>query len=310
MITVRRIFTGIMIAMAFVVAASAACSPGATVTVTVTPPPTNTGTSTATYNATQLRYLLFDRFPDYFWCDPDLYPVARPGAELAAALDQFPSIMANQEQFQAIISYLDMDYQESYTQEEQLLVYRQYKKLTIAVQLTQSGNIYDFSIRTGENQGWKYNGTITAGGAISINSREASFNTCPICLSRGTMIDTPEGPLPVEMLSEGMVVWSVDISGNRVAEAVIKVSQTTVPELWMMVKITLSDGRGITASPGHPSATGRALGDYRVGEKLDGSIITTIESVHYEYSTTFDLLPAGPTGQYWANSILVGSTLE
>jgi hypothetical protein len=25
---------------------------------------------------------------------------------------------------------------------------------------------------------------------------------------------------------------------------------------------------------------------------------------------TFDLLPAGPTGTYWANEILVGSTLK
>ena len=305
----NRIFTGIIVVLAGLTAATGACSPGTTVTVTVTPPPTTTETSTITYNPTQLEYLVFDRFPDYFWCDPDFYPVARPGAELAAAQDQFPSIMADQEEFQAILDYLNMDNKQSYTHEEQLLVYRQYKKLTIALQFTQSGSIYDFVIRTGENQGWKYTGTITAGGTITITSKEASFNTCPICLSKGTMIDTPEGPMPVETLREGTVVWSMEISGNRVAEPVVKVSQTEVPEQWMMVKIMLSDGRSVTASPGHPSADGRALGEYLAGEILDRSVITSVEYLPYEYATTFDLLPGGSTGLYWANSILLGSTL-
>ena len=62
-----------------------------TTTVTTTSPATTvTPTSTAMLNIWELKYRLFDMFPDYFWCDPDFYPIARPGTEVASAQEQFP----------------------------------------------------------------------------------------------------------------------------------------------------------------------------------------------------------------------------
>jgi hypothetical protein len=45
-----------------------------------------------------------------------------------------------------------------------------------------------------------------------------------------------------------------------------------------------------------------------VGETLDGSRIVRIDRVPY-VGDTWDLLPAGPTGVYWAGSIRLKSTL-
>jgi len=77
-----------------------------------------------------------------------------------------------------------------------------------------------------------------------------------------------------------------------------------------MVHLVLADGRELLASPGHRTADGRALGDLQKGDELDGSTITHWALVPYAGERTYDLLPAGPTGRYWANGILLSSTLS
>jgi hypothetical protein len=77
-----------------------------------------------------------------------------------------------------------------------------------------------------------------------------------------------------------------------------------------MVHLVLADGRELLASPGHRTADGRQLGSLARGDSLDGSTITTWELVPYSGDHTYDLLPAGETGTYWANGILLSSTLH
>jgi hypothetical protein len=266
-------------------------------------------TIAATLTLPQLEYRLFAQF-DVFWCDPDFYPVARPGAEQANANAQFPTIQANEGEFSAILNYLNLSNKASYTDEEKLLIYRQHKKLTYAVQMTASGDAYNFSLRVGEGQGWRYDGTISSTGKIAITSQVVSFNTCPICLTKGTLIDTPSGTIPVEQLRQDMLVWTMDGSGNRVAVPIIQTVSTSVPQSFMVVKITLADGRTVSASPGHPSTVRKTLGDYQVGDILDGSQVVAIERVAYTEGETYDILPAGVTGFYWANGILLLNTLD
>jgi hypothetical protein len=76
-----------------------------------------------------------------------------------------------------------------------------------------------------------------------------------------------------------------------------------------ILRLTLSDGRVVEASPGHPTVTGRPVGDLVPGDLLDGSWVTTIEKRPYS-GATWDLIPAGSTGAYWANEVLLGSTLR
>jgi hypothetical protein len=71
----------------------------------------------------------------------------------------------------------------------------------------------------------------------------------------------------------------------------------------------LGDGRELFASPGHPLADGRLLGSITPGDVVDGGVVLRAGRVPYGSGTTFDLLPSGPTGVYWADGIPLASTL-
>ena len=77
-----------------------------------------------------------------------------------------------------------------------------------------------------------------------------------------------------------------------------------------MVHLKLTDGRELLASPGHRTGDGRALGALAFGDQLDGSTLTLWELIPYAGDRTYDLLPNGPSGAYWANGILLSSTLS
>jgi hypothetical protein len=130
-----------------------------------------------------------------------------------------------------------------------------------------------------------------------------------LCLSIHTQIDTPQGLVAVEDLQIGDLVWTVDTSGARVPAVILKTAKTSVPASHQMVHVTLSDGRELWASPSHPTADGRTLGALQQGDLLDGARVIQAERVIYGQPATYDILPAGATGFYWADGILIGSTL-
>lgn len=262
------------------------------------------------YSMPELKYRLISNFDNVFFVDPDFYPVAQEGQEQENALEQFPNISANTAEFSAILEHLGLANKADYTDEEKLLIYREHKQLTYAVQVTPSEDVYNFTLRVGEGWGERIEGTITPSGKIKILSRDPSFNTYPICLVSGTLIDTPSGPVPVERLHKGMAVWTVDDSGKRVATTVLKTTVASTPSSFRAVRVRLNDGRTVTASPGHPTAEGRALGDYLVGDTLDEALVMLVEHVTYDGGATYDLLPNGSTGLYWANRVLLKSSLK
>lgn len=270
---------------------------------------TSTSAPPVIYSLPELKYRLISNFDDLFYVDPDYWPIAREGQEEKNALEQFPSIKADTIEFSAILKYLGMSNKAEYTNEEKLLIYRQHKKLTLGVQMTASGDVYQFSLRVKEGEGERIEGIITPSGKITVLKREPSFNTYPICLAKGTLIDTPGGPVPVEQLHKGMAIWTVDNSGKRIKAFVVKTVVTPVPSSFQVVKVILNDGRTVTVSPGHPTAEGQALGDYQVGDILDGALVMTVEHVTYNSGATYDFLPSGKTWLYWANGILLKSTL-
>jgi hypothetical protein len=51
------------------------------------------------------------------------------------------------------------------------------------------------------------------------------------------------------------------------------------------------------------------LGGLNAGDLLDGARVTAVDVLHYEGGATFDILPAGSTGLYWANCVQLASTL-
>lgn len=258
---------------------------------------------------TELKYRLVETFGQPLYCDRDFYPVGRP--EMPAALAAFPAISQDTLVFSAILRKHNLEPGTALPDEQKLTVYRDYKMLQ-AVALETDGAKQQFTITvagTGKYQGSRVDGTIDDRGAIEVTRRTQAFINCPICLSGGTRIDTPDGPRRVEDLRPGMAVWTADRTGARRSAVILQTSRTAVPAGHQMVALTLGDGRRLQASPGHPSADGRALGNLAVGERLDGALIVGVERIPYAEEATYDLLPSGDTGWYWADGILVGSTL-
>lgn len=133
---------------------------------------------------------------------------------------------------------------------------------------------------------------------------------CPICLAKHTLIETPLGAVAVEDLQIGAPVWTVTASGSRVVGTVEKNSKTAVPLGHKMVQLVLKDERTLLVSPGHSTIDGLTAGELTVGNIYDGSQISSAERVPYDEGYTYDLLSSGETGFYWANGILLGSTLQ
>lgn len=133
---------------------------------------------------------------------------------------------------------------------------------------------------------------------------------CPICLSKNTLIDTPSGAVPVQQLKGGMAIWTANEFGERVPAVVINTTETPVPPTHQVVHLVLTDGRNVFASPEHPTADGRIMGNLVPGDIYDGARIETANRMSYKENATYDVLPSGKTGFYWANGILLGSTLR
>jgi hypothetical protein len=106
-----------------------------------------------------------------------------------------------------------------------------------------------------------------------------------------------------------MSIWTADEKGVRRAATILKTSRVAVGADHQMVRLKLEDGRELLASPGHPVADGRTLGSLREGDLVDGARVLSVDLVPYEEGYTYDVLPSGGTGHYWANGILLGSTL-
>jgi hypothetical protein len=282
-------------------------SPGPT--VGPLPTPADHDLSTA-----ELKYRLLEVFAPLSYCDPDEYPVPHDD-EPQKAEAAFPTIQADSATFTAILDRLGLSGRTDFSADDKLATYRQWKQLN-AIALTSvagDGAAFDLLTETdpGMGQGVRSKGTIDARGAVVVQSSEPAFLTaCPICLSRGTLIAAPLGEVAVEALAVGDAVWTVDALGGRVVGTVAAIGHVSVPSTHEVIHLVLDDGRELWASPGHPLAGGRWLGDLRAGAWVDGARIVSAQAVTYGQPFTYDLLPSGSTGLYWANGVLLGSTLR
>jgi len=264
-------------------------------------------------NATQLKFAVMDSMGKPVYCDPDFYPIARQGGEEANAVSTYPQIKADAESYAAIVAQEHLP-SGDLTDAQKLVVYRAWKLLR-AVTLTQAGAGYSFLYRVQSKGGSAayemVSGTVRVDGVVTVSSRAPSGPpNCPICLAASTMIATPNGPVRVTDVRVGTIVWTQAADGSRVAASVIQIGSIEAPAEHRMVHLFLADGRELLVSPGHKTADGRPVGTLRAGDRLDGSMINRLELVPYAGGRTYDLLPAGATGHYWANGILLSSTLS
>jgi hypothetical protein len=279
--------------------------PNPTPTPSPTPSPAPGGLTQA-----QLKYRLVDQFGRLLFCDPDYYPVARAD-EGALAHQRLPEIQKDAPTFSAILAHLGIAPAASYTSDQELAIYRDWKMLN-AIKLEQVGGGFHFlGIFGTPQQASRVDGTIDERGNVTVASRTPSGQPpCPICLARGTRIATPAGDIAVEDLNVGDVVWTQDMDGARIARPLVEIGSTPVPATHRVIQLRLSDGRAVDVSPRHPTADGRKVGDLVAGDGYDGAVVVSAELIPYAGGATFDVLPAGATGTYWANGVLLGSTIR
>ncbi len=296
-------------------AGTASTGPGATIEPGTTPGPDPVPTAVASVpplDRVDLRYRLVDGLGRPMFCDPDFYPVARAD-EAVLAGQHLEAIRADAPTYAAIAAHLGID--PSAPSPDQILeIYRDWKMLR-ALLLTDSDGRFGFdyvaAVGSSGETGSHVVGTIDAGGTIAVDRRDPSGPPpCPICLALGTRITTPDGERPVEDLRPGMTIWTTDRAGQRVVGRVVAVGSTPVPATHRVVHLVLSDGRTADVSPGHRLPDGRRLGDLRPSDLVDGATVVSAALEAYDGGATFDLLPSGPTGTYWANGILLASTLK
>jgi hypothetical protein len=270
-------------------------------------------TRSASLNEGQLRLAVIERLGPRWYCDPDEYPVAH-GDEQQRAIERFEEMRTEQETYWAIAGMLGIDATGAVTDAQKLAIYRLWKVALSIPMDPIGGGAYRFDYLAqpvgGGAQGLRTAGIMNADGTMTIEQQApAGSPPCPICLARGTMIDTPAGPIAVEAVRLGDPIWTRDAAGNRVAGTVIALGSTTAPADHHVIRLTLLDGRTVTASPGHPLADGRQLGALKVGDIVDGSAIASLEVLPYSGGETFDLVASGATGTYYSDGIPLGTTL-
>jgi len=262
----------------------------------------------------EVRLSIVDQLGPRWYCDPDEYPVAR-GTEQQRAIERWPELQAENDLMRAIAARLGIDVDGPVTDAGKLAIYRHWKVASSIPLDPVDGAHWRFDYLAqpvaGATEGVHTTGTIDDHGTIEVDQRSLEGEPpCPICLSVGTMIGSPEGAVPVERLRLGDEVWTLDANGRRLAGTVIALGSTAAPADHHVVRLVLADGRAVTASPGHPLPDGRRLGDLRLGDAVDGSRVVVADLIVYAGGDTYDLVASGPTGAYFAGGIPLASTLR
>lgn len=130
------------------------------------------------------------------------------------------------------------------------------------------------------------------------------------CLAPSTKIATPTGQQLVTRLKVGDKVWTIDKAGKKNSLPIKKTSKTRVSKTHMIIYLMFADGRKLFVSPDHPIASTRKVRQLFIGEYYDKTYVSSLKLISYKNTYTYDILPEGATGYYWANDILMGSTLK
>jgi len=269
--------------------------------------PAKYGGVSQTLTRPELKYRLIDTIGSPLFCGP---PVVRIPSDAEASQEVAGLRSQDAASFDAIVHHEKLDAAHLTADDDRRIV--QQVQVLQALSLGADGQLFRFDYIAGRPSPEHVVGTIDAHGTMSLESHDPTQfpgrGGCPICLAATTRIATPDGAIPVSDLRAGMLVWTVD-AGKRVAAPIAIVRHTPAPFGHRVIRVILADGRAVVASPGHPTADGRRVGALSPGDLLDGSRILSMDLLPYT-GDTWDLLPRSATGTYWADGVLLGSTLS
>jgi hypothetical protein len=265
----------------------------------------------------QLELRVLHAIGPFFYCDPDVYPVGF-GTPTERVDVGFAKVERDPEALRAVLADLHEAGAASYPEPVKARVWDRYKRMkALNLQPTHDGYSFAFiplphdATEPSRSRVQERVGFISRVRAVSLGrSHSVQFGGCPICLVRDTSIATPRGPMPVQALHVGDPVWTADRHGRRVSGNIVVVGRLAVGPAHQVIVLTLADARHLAASPGHPLDDGRQLADLDVGDAYDGSHVTARAVETYTDGWTYDVLPSGATGTYWADGIRVSSTLR
>src|SRR5262249_32715823 len=173
--------------VAVVLATPGAAIPSSTTTAMLTATKVGTPASGGTMRLSlgELKYRLLEKYPDFFFCDSDKYPVYRIKLEQERAIARFPEIQRDTETYQAILKHTKLEGLADLSNNQKLTVYREFKKLDALI-VEPSGEVYRFRLRVPSRMltDYYYNGliiegTITETGEITVSKREPTNLQCP-----------------------------------------------------------------------------------------------------------------------------------
>jgi hypothetical protein len=266
-----------------------------------------TGGSTssgAQLSETAVRFRILDALHgDISYCGP---PVAI-APTLPGLRQEFVSIRRQHALYRAIVRHEGFEPSVA-SQQDLTRIIRVFHQIE-AIDLRHVSGVYAFQVWTsGTGSGFDrlVGGVVDGTGSVDVQRTTLGRQNCPICLARGVRIATPAGPVPVTRIRVGMAVWSTDRAGRRIRAVVLDTRR--VRATGELLRVTLMDGRAVVVSPGHPTARGLLVGELAVGDPLSGSAVAAINAVRYQ-GFTYDLLPSGPTHTYFADGVLLESTL-
>jgi hypothetical protein len=255
----------------------------------------------------ELKYRLIDTIGKPLFCGP---PVVRVPSDSEAQQEVAALKTQNPQAFDAIVMHEKLDAANLSANDDRRIL--EQADVLQVLGLQAEGQLFRFDYIAARPSPEHVVGTIDGHGAISLESHDPTQfpgrGGCPICLAAKDLIATPNGQIPVTELQPGMLVWTID-GGRRVAAPIAVVRHTPAPFGHRVIRVVLADGRAVVASPGHPTADGRRVGELKPGDLLDGSRIVVAQLLPYT-GDTWDLLPLSSTGEYWADGVLLGSTLS
>ena len=143
----------------------------------------------------------------------------------------------------------------------------------------------------------------------TVHWHNSNYGSGP-CLPGNSPISTPNGLVLIKDLRVGDYVWTIDRFGRKPQTVIVKKTKRPAAKNHKMIHVVLKDGRKLVVSPGHPTIDYKEIGNLVKGDEFDMSYVASIKVMPYIGKYTYDILPYGETGGYWANNILIGSTLS